>query len=66
MEGSCEHGNEPSGYVKMLGNSRVAERLAVSEEGLGSMELVKTCISVIIIFLFIPVAVIFSTLCTSK
>jgi hypothetical protein len=34
VEGSCEHGNEPSGSVKMSGNSSVAERLLDPEEGL--------------------------------
>jgi hypothetical protein len=28
MEGSCEHGDEPSGSLKLLGVSRVAARLA--------------------------------------
>jgi hypothetical protein len=36
---SCEHGNEPSGFHKMLGISWVAEWLAASREGLSSMEL---------------------------
>jgi hypothetical protein len=32
VEGSCEHGNEPSGFHKMLGNSRVGEQLLVSQQ----------------------------------
>jgi hypothetical protein len=31
VEGSCEHGNEPSGFHKILG---VAAQLAASQEGL--------------------------------
>jgi hypothetical protein len=34
MEGSCEHGDEPSGSVKILGSSWVAAQFAVSQEGL--------------------------------
>jgi hypothetical protein len=37
VEGSCEHGNEPSGFHKMLGNSSVAAQLAASQEGLSSV-----------------------------
>jgi hypothetical protein len=39
--GSCEHGNEPSDFHKMSGNSSVAEQLATSQEGLSSMELAE-------------------------
>jgi hypothetical protein len=41
VERSCEHGNETSGTIKVLGNSGVAERLAASQEGLSSVELVR-------------------------
>jgi hypothetical protein len=34
VAGSYEHGNDPSGSHKMLGNFRVAERPASSQEGL--------------------------------
>jgi hypothetical protein len=40
VEGSCEHGNEPSNAIKCLGNYGVAAQLAASQEGLSSMELV--------------------------
>jgi hypothetical protein len=40
VEGPCEHGNEPSGYIKCW-EPGVAEQLAVSQEGLSSMELVS-------------------------
>jgi hypothetical protein len=40
VEGSCEHGNEPSGSIKCWGNSLVAAQLVASQEGLNSMELV--------------------------
>jgi hypothetical protein len=36
-EGSCEHGDEPSGSVKLLGIFRRAAQLAVSQEGLSSI-----------------------------
>jgi hypothetical protein len=36
VEGSCEHGNEPSGSIK-AGVSWVAAQLAASQEGLSSM-----------------------------
>jgi hypothetical protein len=50
VAGSCEDGNEPSGSIKMLGNFSVAERLAASQEGLRSMELVSySCVSYCII-----------------
>jgi hypothetical protein len=32
VEGSCEHCNEPSGSIKLLGSCRVAAQHAVSEE----------------------------------
>jgi hypothetical protein len=32
VEGSCEHGNEPSDSIKMLGNSLVSAKLAASPE----------------------------------
>jgi hypothetical protein len=38
VERSCEHGHEPPGSVKCLGNFSVAERLASSQIGLDSME----------------------------
>jgi hypothetical protein len=34
VEGSCEHGDETSGSLKLLGVSWVAARLAASQEGL--------------------------------
>jgi hypothetical protein len=34
MEGSCEHGNESSGFIKRFGNSWVAAQLAASEKEL--------------------------------
>jgi hypothetical protein len=40
MKGSCEHGNEPSGSIKILGNSSVTAKLAASQEGLSPMQLV--------------------------
>jgi hypothetical protein len=40
MEGSCEHGNEPSGSIKSCGNSLVVERMVTFQEGHVSMELV--------------------------
>jgi hypothetical protein len=39
VEASCEHSNEPSGYIKLWKNSGVAERLAASHEGLRYVEL---------------------------
>jgi hypothetical protein len=36
VEGSCEHGNESSGSIKMLGHSRVTAQLAAFQEGLSS------------------------------
>jgi hypothetical protein len=41
VEGSCNDDNVPSGSREMLGNSQVAERLAASEKGLNSIELVS-------------------------
>jgi hypothetical protein len=41
VEGSCQHGSEPSGSIKYLEILGVAERLAVSQEELSSMELVS-------------------------
>jgi hypothetical protein len=40
VEGSSEHGNEPSGPIKHWEILGVAERLAASQEGLSSTELV--------------------------
>jgi hypothetical protein len=37
VEGYCEHGDEPSGSLKLLGVSWVAARLAASQEGLSSV-----------------------------
>jgi hypothetical protein len=37
VEGSCEHGDKPSGSLKMLGISSVAAHLAASQEGLSSV-----------------------------
>jgi hypothetical protein len=37
VEGSCEHGDEPLGSLKLLGISWVAAQLAVSREGLSSV-----------------------------
>jgi hypothetical protein len=39
VEGSCEHGNEPSGYIQFWKNSGVAERLTASHEALRYVEL---------------------------
>jgi hypothetical protein len=39
VEGSCEHGNKPSGYHNMLGSSLVAAHPAASQKGLSSMKL---------------------------
>jgi hypothetical protein len=38
--GSCESGNEHSGYIKYQENSSVSEQLVASHEGLSSMALV--------------------------
>jgi hypothetical protein len=36
---SCRvHGNEPSGSIKILGNSRVAAQVAASQEELSSVK----------------------------
>jgi hypothetical protein len=32
VEGSCGHGNDPSGSIKCLGNSCMSERLAACQE----------------------------------
>jgi hypothetical protein len=37
VEGSCEHGYEPSGFLKLLGTSGMAAQLAASQEGLSSV-----------------------------
>jgi hypothetical protein len=37
VEGSCEHGDEPSGSLKLLGISLVAAQLAASQEDLSSV-----------------------------
>jgi hypothetical protein len=36
VEGSCEHGDEPSGSLKLLGIFWMAAQLAASQEGLSS------------------------------
>jgi hypothetical protein len=41
VAGSCKYGNESLSPRKNLGNSLAAERLASSQEGLNSMELVN-------------------------
>jgi hypothetical protein len=38
QEGSCEHGNEPSGSIKCW--EKVAAQLVASKKGLSSMKLV--------------------------
>jgi hypothetical protein len=40
VEGSCEQSNKPSGSIKYWEILGMAERLAASQEGLSSMELV--------------------------
>jgi hypothetical protein len=37
VEGSCEHGNEPSGSIKFWEVVSVASQLVASQEGLSSM-----------------------------
>jgi hypothetical protein len=37
VEGSCEHGNEPSGSIKRWEVLGVPAQLAASQEGLSSM-----------------------------
>jgi hypothetical protein len=37
MEGSCEHGDEPSGSLKLLGIFGMAAQLAASQEGFSSV-----------------------------
>jgi hypothetical protein len=39
MAGSCEYGNEPSGYIK--GSSWLTERLLASQEGICTIKLIK-------------------------
>jgi hypothetical protein len=39
VEGSCEHGNEPSVSIKYWGISLVTERLLVPHDGLSLMKL---------------------------
>jgi hypothetical protein len=41
VAGSCECGNEPSGFYKTRGISWLADDLLASEEGLCSLELVS-------------------------
>jgi hypothetical protein len=43
-EGSCEHGNEPSGSIKCLEISLLEQQLVASQERLCSMELVNVII----------------------
>jgi hypothetical protein len=42
VEGSCQHGNAPSGSINIWGSSWVAAQPAASQEGLGSMKLVMS------------------------
>jgi hypothetical protein len=37
VEGSCEHDDEPSGSLKLLGIFWMAAQLAASQEGLSSV-----------------------------
>jgi hypothetical protein len=37
VEGSCEHGDEPSGFLKLLGIFWMAAQLAASQEGVSSV-----------------------------
>jgi hypothetical protein len=37
VEGSCEHGDEPSGSIKLLGISSMTAQLAASQEELSSV-----------------------------
>jgi hypothetical protein len=41
MVSFCEHAVEPSGSIKMFGNSSVTEQLAASQEGLACREVVS-------------------------
>jgi hypothetical protein len=41
VEGSFEHGSDSSGSIKCCGHFFVLAQLAASQEGLGSMELVR-------------------------
>jgi hypothetical protein len=45
VEDLCEHGKERLGSIICWGNSSVAVQLAASQEGLSSMELLKSVIS---------------------
>ena len=40
VAGSCEYGDEPSGFHKMRGIYWIAEDMLASQKGLSSMELV--------------------------
>jgi hypothetical protein len=42
VEGSCEHGNEPSGSMKCW--ETLSELVVASQEGLSSMELVQMAV----------------------
>jgi hypothetical protein len=42
VAGSSERNNEPAGFHKILGHSWVTEQLVVSQDGLGSTELILT------------------------
>jgi hypothetical protein len=44
---SCGHGNEVSGSVIVGKNSSVAERMASSQEGLSSMELDSSLVTIL-------------------
>jgi hypothetical protein len=37
VEGCCEHGDEPSGSLKLLGITLMAAQLAAPQEGLSSL-----------------------------
>jgi hypothetical protein len=37
LRGSCEHGDEPSGSLKLMGISWMVAQLAASQEGLSSV-----------------------------
>jgi hypothetical protein len=47
MDGACKRGNELSGFYRILGNSWAAERLAASQEGLSSMELMSELVVIV-------------------
>jgi hypothetical protein len=38
---ACEHGNKPSRFIKLFGNSYITGRLLASQEELSSMEVVS-------------------------